>query len=123
MSALEIQVNELRRGLVVLSLIGELDIATAGEVEREIALIEQRAHAVLVLDLSALEFIDSSGLRAIMRALHGAREAGRRLVVLPGPEAVQRVFRITMLDRRLEFIGDLPQFVGKYSEAEIETGT
>ena len=38
----------------------------------------------------------------------GARREGRRLVIVPGPEAVQSVFRKTLLDQRLDFIEEMP---------------
>ncbi len=87
---------------VRLALEGELDIASAGQVEHELARIEQDAPAAIVLDLRKLAFMDSTGLRIVVSADARAREHGRRLVVVRGPEAVQRIFRMTRLDERLE---------------------
>jgi anti-anti-sigma factor len=61
---------------------------------------------VLVLDLSDLTFLDSTGLRTVVTADERARESGRRLVVVRGPDAVQRVFAITRLEERLEMVDD-----------------
>src|ERR671915_135991 len=55
---------------------------------------------------SGLEFIDSTGLRIVIAADARARKEGRRLVVVAGPPSVHRVFRIALLDRRLEFVED-----------------
>src|SRR3954447_22168416 len=48
----------------------------------------------VVLDLAALEFIDSTGLRVIARGAEAAHRDGWELRVRPGPPAVQRVFEI-----------------------------
>ncbi|MCW2953556.1 MAG: anti-sigma-factor antagonist [Conexibacter sp.] len=89
---------------VRLALEGELDIASAAQVERELTRIERDAPAALVLDLRKLAFMDSTGLRIVVSADARARENGRRLVVVRGPEAVQRIFRMTRLDERLEMV-------------------
>lgn len=91
---------------VRLALEGELDIASAGQVERELARIEREAPPAIVLDLRRLAFMDSTGLRIVVAADARAREQDRRLVVVRGPEAVQRIFRMTRLDERLEMVDE-----------------
>ncbi len=92
------------RGVTRVVLRGELDLASVPVLERELAAIEEAGSAGLELDLRGLTFIDSTGLRAILGADERARRQGRELRVLPGPEPVHRVFRITGLDRRLRFV-------------------
>lgn len=91
---------------VRLALEGELDIASAGQVERELTRIERDAPPALVLDLRRLAFMDSTGLRIVVAADARAREQERRLIVVRGPEAVQRIFRMTRLDERLEMVDE-----------------
>jgi anti-anti-sigma factor len=85
---------------------GELDLSTIERVEEEIARAEHSEAALVVIDLTALTFLDSTGLRTIVTADQRARRAGRRLVVRKGPETVHRVFTITRLDERLEMVDD-----------------
>ena len=59
-----------------------------------------------MVDLSKLTFLDSTGLRCIVTADERAREEGRRIVIVRGPDAVQRVFSITRLEERLEMVDD-----------------
>ncbi|HEY4281196.1 MAG TPA: STAS domain-containing protein [Conexibacter sp.] len=91
---------------VRLALEGELDIASAGQVERELERIERDPPETLVLDLRGLAFMDSTGLRIVVSADARAREQSRRLAVVRGPEAVQRIFRMTRLDERLDMVDD-----------------
>src|SRR5947209_2758608 len=88
---------------VMVAFKGELDISRAEEVERKLERIESEGPPLVVFDLRGLDFLDSTGLRLILGADSRARRDGRRIVIVPGPEKVHRVFRITLLDRRLEF--------------------
>ena len=88
---------------VWLRLSGELDIASVGEVERQIDDVEQDPPETLLLDLRGLSFMDSTGLRMILATDARLRAQGRRLVLVPGPEPVHRVFRLALLEDRLEF--------------------
>jgi anti-anti-sigma factor len=81
------------RGVVTLRPAGELDIATAPRLERAL-LHERRAGDRVVLDLADLEFIDSTGLRVIVKAVEAARTGHWQLTLRQGPPAVRRVFEI-----------------------------
>ncbi len=91
---------------VRVALRGELDLSTVGKVQEELRRVEADEPALVVLDLSSLTFLDSTGLRAVLTADERARENGRRLVIVRGPDAVQRVFAITRLEERLEIVDD-----------------
>jgi anti-anti-sigma factor len=85
---------------------GELDLSSVAKVQEELRRIEAKEPATLVVDLSKLTFLDSTGLRCIVTADERAREQGRRIVIVRGPDAVQRVFAITRLEERLEIVDD-----------------
>jgi anti-anti-sigma factor len=105
---LEVDTEE-REGLVRVSLRGELDLSTVEKVEDELRRIEERGDKLLVLDLSGLTFLDSTGLRLMVTADQRARKAGRRLALVKGPETVHRVFTITKLDERLQMVDDVEE--------------
>jgi anti-sigma B factor antagonist len=67
-------------GAARIVLIGELDIAVADDVEERLSHGREDGRAVRV-DLSQLEFIDSSGVRALVLGLKHARTAGLDLAV------------------------------------------
>jgi anti-sigma B factor antagonist len=97
---------ETRDAGVVIELAGELDLATAPLVEEALADVETTRPQLLVLDLSGLTFMDSTGLRIVLAADAAARREARRLAVVRGPDPVHRVFLMAWLDRRLEIVGD-----------------
>jgi anti-anti-sigma factor len=82
---------------------GELDIATTPQLES--MLREPRLQArVVVLDLRQVEFIDASGVHAIVNASIGARRVGNRLVLLRGGPDVDRVFALTGSSGDIEIV-------------------
>jgi anti-sigma B factor antagonist len=99
--------SEDRDGLVRVALVGELDLSTVAKVQEELRRVEASSPATLVVDLSKLTFLDSTGLRCIVTADERARAEGRRIVIVRGPDAVQRVFAITRLEERLEMVDDV----------------
>jgi anti-anti-sigma factor len=80
-------------GALTLRPTGELDIASAGKLDRALRQGRRRGDEV-VLDLSGLEFIDSTGLRVVVRAVEAAVQEGWELRLRHGPPAVRRVFEI-----------------------------
>jgi anti-anti-sigma factor len=88
---------------VVLSVRGELDLASAPILEREVAeSLEQTP--LLVLDVEKLQFIDSTGLRVILAAHEQAREGGRELALTRGSRQIQRLLEITRAGEHLRII-------------------
>jgi len=85
---------------------GELDLSSTERIERELERVEAERPELIVLDLSGLTFLDSTGLRLIVTADQRARQSDRRLAVIKGPASVQRVFSITKLDERLTMVDD-----------------
>jgi anti-anti-sigma factor len=102
---------EERGPIAVVALRGELDLLSMVDLEPELErLVDEPGVGVVALDLRELEFLDSSGLRLVVLAERSLREAGRRLVLVRGPQPVQRVFEITRMTDRLEFV-DAPENV------------
>jgi anti-sigma B factor antagonist len=91
-------------GVTHVMLGGEFDLAGIQQFESVLGKLEAERPETLVIDLSGLDFMDSSGLRALVMADQRARSAGRRLAIVPGPPPVRRVFEITQLDDRLDLI-------------------
>jgi anti-anti-sigma factor len=63
------------KGVVRLALIGELDLATKHALQRRLSDLRSR-HTKVRLDLSQLEFVDASGLSALVSAIADARRNG-----------------------------------------------
>jgi anti-anti-sigma factor len=88
---------------VVLLLVGELDLESAPELDRQLRELEQTNPGRLLIDLAGLDFMDSSGLAVMVRAGRSARDNGHHLVLRPGPTQVQRLFELTGVLQRFVF--------------------
>ena len=109
------------RRLVVLAIVGELDLGTAEQLwpslERLLApaaphvgaAVPAAALEAVVLDATALEFLDSSGLRVLLRGAKLAEGEGTAFrVVAPNP-VVQRVLELSGAARALDLRPSLPE--------------
>lgn len=83
-----------RAGATSVRLTGELDLATAGHLERALCDAQVEASQV-VLDLRGLTFMDCCGMHVILDAAKRARRTEHRLTVVRGPAQVDRVFTLT----------------------------
>jgi anti-sigma B factor antagonist len=83
-------------GQVVVVLRGELDVTEAAQVAGSLAVVAASGRTV-ILDLEGLEFIDSSGLAALVHARRDARRAGFDLLLAAPQQQVLRMLSITRL--------------------------
>ena len=93
-------------GTAEVVLVGELDISTVDDAERQIEAAEAGSPALLVIDLSRLTFVDSSGVRLALIADDRARTAGRRVAVRLGTGHALRVFQALGLTGKLDIVSD-----------------
>jgi|tagenome__1003787_1003787.scaffolds.fasta_scaffold18728147_2 anti-anti-sigma factor len=87
---------------VVLALEGELDLAGEGVLEQAVQ-SARVAGGKLTIDLTELHFIDSSGLRVLVRLHNAAVTDGFEYRLIAGPPQVHRTFTLCGLDRTLAF--------------------
>lgn len=96
---LTVRVEAVGADASIVSLAGELDLSTIPRVES--LLFEQlRSRSGVVLDLSGLSFIDSSGIGLLIQGFR-AEDAGRLHTVIATGSQVERVFRLAGIDRAL----------------------
>lgn len=89
------------RGCLVVSLTGELDLKTAGELKATVdpALREARTAPTVVLDLSGVNFMDSSGMGAILGRYRTVSQMGGKLAVCSLTPQLRKLFELTGLTR------------------------
>ena len=91
------------RDHVVVAPRGDLDMATVGSIENELERLRDSGFKNIVLDLSGLTFMDSSGLHLVTRWANDASRDGFAFELEPGPPAVQRIFELTAMTDLLPF--------------------
>lgn len=86
---------------------GELDMSGVDRARSAIEQAEASTAGFIVLDLSQLEFIDSTGLEVMLRAARRAHEDGRRLIVQKPSRYVRRLLEMTAIDQSLDIVEDV----------------
>ena len=101
---LTVRIEESADGTAVVAIAGELDLSTIPRMESP--LLEQiRQRSAVLLDLSNLSFIDSSGIRTLIRAFHESDGAPFHVVVGKGSQ-VERVFQVARVTDTLSVFSD-----------------
>ena len=86
---------------------GDLDLQVVDQVTEALTRIESAEPDLLVIDLSRLTFMDSSGMGVVAAAHVRALEAGRRFALVRPPGGVRQAFDRTRLDEVITIADDL----------------
>jgi anti-sigma B factor antagonist len=89
--------------LCLISLDGELDLSSTEALDAELSRAEESSAGRIVLDLSGVEFIDSSGLELLVFATRRSHADTDRLRIRPGRDQVTRLIALTGIDEFLHF--------------------
>ncbi len=93
--AYAIDVRASAGDVLVLALEGEFDLASAPALRDHLAAARAAATRGVVLDFAGVSFVDSSGLRELLRASIAFREDGKTLTLAALQPAVIRLFELT----------------------------
>jgi len=88
-------------GQWLFSIAGEVDISNAPQLKAELEKAYEQQAADIFLDVSEMNYIDSSGLGVIIGVLERIRDTGHRIVLVEPRENVKKLLRITSLDKVL----------------------
>jgi anti-sigma B factor antagonist len=105
------------RSTAVVRLTGRLDLLTSGEVKHRIQRLVEEGWNRLVVDLSAVAFIDSSGLGALINGLKVARNAGGDIRIASAPDQIRDVLEACTLDRVLTPYATVEAALAEYATA------
>ncbi|WIB01510.1 STAS domain-containing protein [Curtobacterium sp. MCBA15_012] len=103
---MDIQVHEVSSDTAVLECSGRLNMVSAGTFRETVATVVDGGRARLVVELSGVEFMDSSGLGALVGCLKTARQAGGDLRIAAPSEQVQMVLKLSNIDKILRTYPD-----------------
>ena len=105
---MDLQITEklLSDKRAMLTLSGRINAVTAPDLKAHLKRLAKGGHIQLIVDLTDVPFIDSSGLAALVSGFKAAREAGGTIKLAGLNEQTRTVFTLTMLDRVFEFYPD-----------------
>lgn len=102
-------IEPLAGGAVRVALRGELDLEHAYTFDEELRRVEGARPSCLVLDLRGLSFLDSSGLARLLAANRRAKRDRRKLLLVRGSVAVQRLMAITAVGQHFVTVNAVPE--------------
>jgi anti-anti-sigma factor len=105
---LAVSINPAGGNASVVAISGELDLSTIPLLEKRL-LAEARSERHVIVDLTKVSFIDSSGIGLLIRASHSGPGAERLHTVIAEGSQVDRVFRLAGIDRALPLFMDRSQ--------------
>lgn len=88
---MQLQSDVLANGITLVTLAGRLDIAGTREIEPRFTALTSAKKAAVVVDLSAVDFISSIGIRTLLASARAQAGRGGKLVVLAPQPAVKGV--------------------------------
>jgi anti-sigma B factor antagonist len=91
----------------IVQIYGDVDLKTAKSFRSALDEAAQEGKERLIVDMSEVPFMDSSGLAALIGAQKAFRESTRMIVVCP--ENLKRIFEVTRLDSIVAIVGSLPE--------------
>jgi anti-anti-sigma factor len=94
--------SQLPVKIMVTQELQRLDLQSGKVLEKQMASLVPHPHDLWVFDLAQVDFMDSSGLVALVKGLKAARNSGCRLVLCNLQASVQLVFELTQLDSVFE---------------------
>jgi anti-sigma B factor antagonist len=112
-------VSQAGDDLSVVRLAGELDLAGAPELSRALASIPATASTRVVVDLTKLAFMDSTGLRALIVAAKALAATGGTLTLAGPRPAVQRLFELVRLSEVIPIESSLDAALGKSALGDL----
>jgi len=89
----------------LIAVAGEIHVSTAPEFSRLLSAAIGRGKTQVVLDLSEVEFIDSTGLSVLLNGLRRVTRRGGRMAIVCSNPTVLRLFVITRLDSTFTIVG------------------
>lgn len=95
-------------GVAVLGVRGEVDVSSAPRLRQALVELANEGRQRIVVDLDAVDFLDSTGLGVLVSGLKRFRTLGGDLIVACSQRRILRVFEITGLDRAFEVRDSVP---------------
>lgn len=106
---MKIRIDEPKTRTMVLTLEGEVDMSNSPEVRKRLVPLFEKVASHVIVDLSGVTYIDSSGIATLVEGLQLSRKNGVRFTVAGATNSVEAVFELAYLKSVFEMVPRLEQ--------------
>jgi anti-sigma B factor antagonist len=99
--------------VTILAIRGRMDAVRVGAIREEIARLPDKGHTRVVLDLSGLEWIDSSGVGTLVVLYKNVKAKGGEVVAAALQRQPREIFRLLRLDTAFQIFDSVPDGIGR----------
>lgn len=118
----ELREEDSPSGTHVINVSGEIHVQTAPRFATLLSEAIDNGNTAIVLDLSAVEFIDSTGLSVLLSGLRRVTQSQGRLALVCANPTVLRLFQITSLDDTFDIFAERPAAFAHVQGAQAQAG-
>jgi anti-sigma B factor antagonist len=102
---MEMQVEDLKDGVTIVTLCGRFDMTGAGLIDLKFSTVAGSKHSIVV-DMSAVDFLASLGIRVLVMGAKAVKNKGGRLVLLSPQDNVKLVLTTAGIDEIIPIMFD-----------------
>ncbi len=107
--------TEQKSGLMVCHIDGEIDINTAPDIKRAFDRLLSKKEPKIVINLTKVTYVDSSGLATLVEILKNMRTYGGRMRLTNLSPKIKSLFEITKLERLFDIIADEAEAISTFA--------
>ena len=120
---LSISVSRPAGGSCLVSLSGDLDINSAAEFSARVDAVTAAAAVHVIVELSGVQFVDSSGLNSLVVAARETEHRGASFVVAAPAHYVARVFELVRIGESIAVVGSVDEALAMHAAVNAEAGS
>lgn len=109
---MNILVNEKKPGVYVIAIHGDLDMSSSPQVRNSLLPVFRKKVSHIIVDLSEVPYIDSSGIATFVEALQLSRKGNIRFSLAGAGPTVESIFELAYLKSVFEMVPDVNRLLG-----------
>lgn len=117
---MKFEIEHKDKAVIIRTNVEKLDALHAPELKSEFVILNKEGHKNLILDLSSTRYCDSSGLSAVLVANRLCRDSDGSFVLCGLQESVEKLIRISQLDKVLKITPTLNEAIDLVYMDEVE---
>ncbi|EMY69880.1 STAS domain-containing protein [Leptospira vanthielii] len=116
---MELKLNTTGK-IKIIEIAGKFDIESTEEFESIFAKLIEPNPSIVSIDMSRLDYIDSSGIGSLIKSLNSLKNKKGKLILVGMKPMIQNVFKLAKLDMFFEIMTDI-DFQTKYAKDDMDS--